>query len=162
MKELKFNKELEAYASAFTSFIIPNIQVNEIILFGSAARGEADENSDIDLFFNIKNKKNEKETKQIIENELEKFYKSKIAEVFLYKGIKNIIKIQVGKLDEWKLKRSIISDGRVLYGNYKELPGKLKRIVLFNIEPIKNIAKRNLVIRRIFGPDFNTAKRKIS
>lgn len=150
--ELNFNRQLIAYASAFASFIIPKINgIKEIILFGSSARGEADKESDIDLFFNIESKKHEKQIKDIIEKELKKFYTSKIAEQWTLKNIKNPIKVHVGILEEWGLKRSIISEGITLYGKYKELPENLEKFCLFNIEPIKNISKRNRIIRKLFG-----------
>ena len=154
MNNLKYNlnKELIGYVSAFVSFALPRIEgINEIILFGSVARGESDKNSDIDLFFNIEKNEDEKEIKSVIVEELKKFYKSKIAEVWFLKGIKNQINVNVGRLDEWKLKRSLISDGICLYGKYKEIPQNMKDFVLFNLEPIKNVAKRNKVIREIFG-----------
>ena len=50
MKNLNY-KELIAYASSFASFVIPKAEFDEIILFGSVARNEADKDSDIDLFF---------------------------------------------------------------------------------------------------------------
>ena len=150
MKNLK-SKELVAYASSFVSFVLPKIDVEEIILFGSVARGEAGKESDVDLFFNIKNEKTEKEIKKTIKNELEKFYKSKIAEIWGLKGIKNPIKFEVGDLNKWKLKRSIISHGIVLYGKYKELPEKTNGFVYFNLKPIKNITKRNRVLRNLLG-----------
>ena len=149
MKELKF-KNLIAYASSFVAFILPKVDVEEIILFGSVARGEAGKESDIDLFFNIKTGK-DKSIKKIIKRELEKFYKSKIAEIWNLKGIKNPINIEVGNLDKWKLKRSIISDGIVLYGRYKEMPEKTKGFTFFQLKPIKNITKRNRVLRKLFG-----------
>ena len=148
MKDLKF-KNLESYASSFVSFVLPKIDVEEIILFGSVARGEATEKSDVDLFFNTK--ENEKSIKEIISRELKKFYKSRVYETFYLKGIKNPISIEAGNLDEWKLKRSIISEGIVLYGKYKEVPEKMKGFVLFNLTPINNIAKRNNLIRQLFG-----------
>jgi predicted nucleotidyltransferase len=148
MKTLNY-KELIAYASAFVSFILPKIEIKEIILFGSIARQESGKESDIDLFFNTEEEGEEK--KAIINRELERFYKSKIAEVWFLKGVKNIINVHIGNLDEWKLKRSIISDGVLLYGKYKETPKNLKSFVLFNIEPIKNITKRNKIIRKLFG-----------
>ena len=148
MKELN-HKEIIAYAGAFVSFVLPKIDVNEIILFGSAARGEAGKESDIDLFFDVD--KNEEDIKEKIKEELKKFYKSKAAEVWFLKGIRNHISVDVGKLKEWKLKRSIISDGISLYGKYKEIPGDIKSFVFFQIEPIKDIAKRNKVIRGLFG-----------
>ena len=148
MKTLK-SKELIAYASAFVSFILPKIEVKEIILFGSVARQESGNESDIDLFFNTEEGEDEK--KAIIEMELKKFYKSKIAEIWFLKGVKNSINVNIGNLDEWKLKRSIISDGIFLYGKYKETPENLKNFTLFNIKPIKNITKRNKIIRGLFG-----------
>ena len=53
MKNLNY-KELIAYASAFVSFVMPKVDVDEIILFGSVARNEADKKSDVDLFFDLK------------------------------------------------------------------------------------------------------------
>lgn len=152
MKELKFKQELIAYASAFVSFLLPKVEgVKEIILFGSAARGEAGKESDIDLFFDVEKKEDEEKIEKIIKEELKKFYKSKIAETWILKGIKNPININVGKIEEWKLKRSIISEGISLYGKYKEIPKNMKGFVLFNMTPIKNITKRNRIIRELFG-----------
>ena len=142
-------KELISYASAFVSFILPKIEIEEIILFGSATRSEATKESDIDLFFNVK--KNEKGIKEIIKKELEKFYKSYIREQYSLRGINNPITIEVGNLDKWKLKRSIISEGILLYGKYKTIPEKLKGYVQFNIMPIRDITKRNRIIRKLFG-----------
>src|SRR3989344_7001985 len=124
MKDLNY-KDLIGYATSFVAMVLPKIEVDEIILFGSVARQEADKTSDIDLFFNIREKTKERITSDKIKDELEKFYKSKIAEIWHLKGINNQIKVQVGKLDEWKLKRSIISEGLVLYGKYKDVPEKM-------------------------------------
>jgi len=154
MKNLKYNldKELIAYASAFVSFVIPKLNnISEIVLFGSVARGESDKDSDVDLFFNLEIKEDEKKVERVIKEELKRFYKSKIAEIWFSKGIKNEISIKVGELNKWKLKRSVISDGICLYGRYKETPENMKDFVLFNIEPIKNITNRNKIIREIFG-----------
>lgn len=161
MKTLNYERRnLIAYAQSFVSFILPKIEVDEIILFGSAVRGEADEKSDIDLFFSISSKKeNEEKIKKEINEQLERFYKSKIYEIWELKGIKNNISINAGNLDDWKLKRSIIAEGIVLYGKYKELPEKLTHYTQFIIKPIKNIAKRNKMVRSLFGrkeKDYST------
>jgi len=145
----KENTDLIAYASAFVSFVLPKIEVKEIILFGSVARGEAEKGSDIDLFFDVDGK--EEETKRILSFELGKFNKSKIAEVWSLKGIENSMSLNIGKLEEWKLKRSIISEGITLYGKHRELPEKLRAFAFFNIEPIKVIKRRNRLIRKLFG-----------
>ena len=155
MKDKKYN-ELIAYASSFVSFILPRIEVDEIILFGSTARREAAKESDIDLFFNVKNE--EDKIKKLIKQELGKFYKSNIHESWNFKGIKNEFNIEVGNLDQWKLKRSIVSDGIVLYGKYKTMPEKLRGFILFTLKPIKNIAKRNKIIRHLFGREEKNYK----
>lgn len=141
--------DCESYALSFVSFVLPKLQeIDEIILFGSSARDEADEKSDIDLFFNTKDKDNEK----IIKSELGKFYRSKLFETFSQRGIKNLINFNVGDLSKWSLKRSIVSEGIVLYSrNYKSAPEKMNGFVFFNISPVKDIAKRNKVIRWLFG-----------
>ena len=148
-----------AYAMAFVSFIFPKIDgVKEIILFGSGSRGELSRESDIDLFFDIEGD-NEDNLKELIDKEISKFYRSKIGEVWSLKEIKNPIKVNFGKLDEWKLKRSIISDGISLYSKYKEVPKNMNAYSQFVIEPIKNISKRNKIIRELFGrkeKKFNT------
>lgn len=150
MKNLKF--ELISYAEAFVSFVLSKIpEIKEIILFGSVARGEAGKESDIDLFFNVGGKRDEEKIEKITKYELGRFYKSKIAETWFLRGIKNEININVGRLEEWKLKRSIISDGIVLFGKYKEEPKGMKSYAYFEIEAIKDIAKRNKIIRKLFG-----------
>lgn len=152
MKDLKFGNEFIAYASAFVAFVLPKLGgIKEIILFGSAARGEADKQSDIDLFFDVERKEDAEKTEEILKKEANRFDKSKIAELWFLKGIKNDIKAKVGILDEWELKRSIISEGIVLYGKYKVMPKKLRQLTLFVFEPIKDISKRNRITRLLFG-----------
>src|SRR3989344_9245511 len=143
------SKELIAYATAFVSFVLPKIEADEIILFGSVARKEATEKSDIDLFFNIK--KDGKKIKKALKQEISKFHKTKIYDVFQQKGSVLPINIEVGNLDKWKLKRSIMSSGIVLYGRYKSIPEITKQFTYFSIKPIKDIAKRNKLIRKLFG-----------
>ncbi len=152
MKDLKFNKELLGYAVSFVGFALPKLMnIKEVFLFGSVARAEADGKSDVDLFFNILSKTTEKNIEKEIKDILEDFYKSKIAEIWRLKGITNELKINVGILEEWKLKRSIISEGIVLYGKYKSVPEKMQGYTIFNLVPIKNITKRNNIIRKLFG-----------
>lgn len=152
---LKLNKtDLISYASAFVSFILKSLRdfnIKEIILFGSIARGDFDKKSDIDIFINIQNDRDSNKINKIIDIQLNKFYKSKIRGVWLNKGIYNEFKVKVGVLDKWKLKRSIIADGIILFGRYKAYPKEIKHYYLFTFQPIKDVTKRNRVIRKIFG-----------
>ena len=128
---------------------MPKIEVEEIFLFGSVARREATKESDVDLFFNLKTK--EKEIEKKIKEQLAKFYKSSIYEKFSLNGIENHISIKVGNLEKWKLKRSIISEGIILYGKYKNTPEDIKGYALFVLKPIRDITKRNKIMRKLFG-----------
>lgn len=145
----------KAYASAFVSFLLEDLSsldINEVILFGSAAREETDKESDIDIFIDIINEKREKAVEAEVKNSLRRFYKSQIYEQWKLKGVKRDIQAHVGVLDKWALKRSIISNGITLYGRYKELPkGGLEQYTLFVFEPIADVTKRNRVIRMLFG-----------
>ena len=144
--------ELIAYAASFVSFALDRIKtpVKEIILFGSVARGDFDSGSDLDLFFNIP-KQN-----QSLENELriikQKFFNSSIGESWKNKGITNTIAVKVGILNQWKLRGSIVSEGIILYGKYRnELKGE--GYFLISFQPIKNVTIRNRVIREFYGRD---------
>ena len=147
--------ELIAYAYDFLSYlalqsIFKDHHINKIMIYGSVARGDFDEESDVDLFFDVLN---EKEI-TIIEKQLKviekKFYGSKVFGLWEKKGIENEIKVKVGVLDKWRLRRSVVSDGIVLYGKYKaEIKGEGFLMVVF--EPVKDVTKRNRLIRRLFG-----------
>ena len=111
----------KAYISYFVSYLLNNLKrtenIREVVLFGSAARDEATKESDIDLFINLK--KEDKKLNKEIDKVLEEFYKSREALLFKTKKIENKINIIVGKINEWpELKRSIESEGIVLYGQY--------------------------------------------
>lgn len=144
--------DLVAYAQTFVSFAISKIDypIKEVILFGSAARGEATAESDIDLFISIQNEKDVKKIENEIKKIENKFYKSQQYEQWRLKGIKNPFAVKIGFLEKWALKRSLISDGVVLYGKYREIP-QSQAFILISFEPIKNIAQRNRIIRAFFG-----------
>jgi predicted nucleotidyltransferase len=150
---LKLNKsELISYILSCISFILKDIEglVHQIILFGSIARGTFDKNSDIDIFFDV-DKENIKKVDNLIKKGIIKFYKSRLYETWKLKGINNSFSTKVGVLDTWKLKRSILSDGIILYGRYKEFPKETKHYILIIHKPIKDITKRNKIIRKIIG-----------
>jgi len=144
---MKQNK-LISLALNFASFLVDKINLDSIILFGSVAQNNFDNESDIDIFIET-NKKNEEK----IKNFLDLYKKTEEYEKFKLEGIKNEISLKIGKLDEWKdLKRSIISGGIVLYGNYKGKPEKLNHKIIFilNVENIKR-AEKIKIWRKIYG-----------
>lgn len=153
MLKLK-NKILLAYSIDFISFLIERIDINyikRIILFGSIAREEASNESDVDLFIDIiGNKKSVEIEIKKIKNE---FLKSKkYQNYWLLKGIKNEIKPIIGRLEDWKeLRNSIISNGIMLYGKFEEMPNKAVHKTLLAWENIKPESKRVLLSKRLFG-----------
>ena len=120
------------------------------MLFGSAAKGEAGEESDIDIFIETikKTKKFEEEIKKI-ENS---FYTSREASLFRAKGIDNKFSIKIGKLSEWKeLYKSIASTGIILYGPYeaREMHSGARHFIIIFWEKIgKN---RGAFLNKLYG-----------
>lgn len=157
------NYKLIAYAQDFASFLLETLneksdKITNIILFGSAARGEADKKSDIDLFIDgqIDNKLEDK-----INQIKEQFYESvKIKKYWHFLGIKNKINLSIGKLKKWgDLQRSVIANGIVLYGKYSGEP-KLKSYYLFIISPGKDRNKNIIVWRKLYGYIQKIGKKK--
>jgi len=147
---------IKAYASYFASYLINNFKkienISNIILFGSAAKGEAKKSSDIDFFIEVK--RNSKGFEKEIINLVNDFYKSREALIFKTKGIDNKINVVVGKLEDWTdLKKSIESTGVVLYGNYIASDVKGKKYVIFFWDKIgKN---RGAFLNKIYGFNSN-------
>ncbi len=142
--------ELISYTLDFVSYLISKTnKINRIILHGSVAREDFDEESDIDLFIDTK-EKIEKKVNKILEN----YYKTKKFKQWELKGIENPFSFIIGNLEneEWKsLKRSIINTGIVLYGKYKAEAEKINQYTLFSFENIKPDKKRIAIFRKLFG-----------
>lgn len=142
--------EYVSYAIDFASYLIGKMNgIDGIILHGSIAREDFDEESDIDLFIDTE-QKNEKKIKSILES----YYKTKKFKEWELKGIKKEISIIVGRLDdeEWKdLKRAIISTGISLYSKYKSEVEKINQYTLISFENIKPNKKRIAIYRKLFG-----------
>ena len=129
--------KLISYAMEFSSFLVRNCEVDKIVLYGSVARGDFGEGSDIDLFVEADGK-NERKIHRLIQD----FYKTEVARNSKLKGIENNISVIVGRLGskEWKdLNRAILNSGIVLYGKYKSNVEKSDSYSLFVFENIKYI-----------------------
>lgn len=149
--------ELIALSMEYASYLMRKaIDVESIIIFGSVARGDFDKESDIDIFVNIRNSR--KVDKDIIRKATNEFYGTKAFEKWKMLGIKNYFSVIVGNIDsnEWAdLRRSIMTDGIVLYGKYLASPKKMRHYVLISYESVKNDKKRVNLHRKLFGYVLN-------
>ena len=153
--------DLIGYAHAYLSFVLPRLKtpVKEIILFGSVARGDFGSESDVDLFFNGITEDEAKKLERELRTLQRLFAASKIQELWKQKGITNAIAVKAGVLEHWELKGSLLADGLMLHGKYV---GKIagEGHMLFSLPAIKNLAKRNKIVRALFGREEKTFKKK--
>lgn len=147
--------QLISYAMEFSSFLVENTdKINKIILYGSVVKGDFNEDSDIDLFIEILDKKDEKKIKKIEE----RFYKTNLYQRWKLKGLSNELSLIIGKISdkEWEnLKRAMLNTGIMLYGKYKGNVPKTYQYTIFVFENIKPASKRVSVHRKIFGFKVN-------
>lgn len=143
--------EIISYAMDFASYLVSRVGgINRIILYGSAARGDFDEESDIDIFLDVSDAR----VKNRIKNMTENYYATSKFREWKLKGIENNFSVIAGNLEsnEWRdLKRAIMNTGIVLYGKYKAEAEKIFQYVIFSIENIKPEKKRVAVYRKLFG-----------
>ena len=159
-------KEIIAYVYDFLSMIFENEikeKIKEIILFGSVAKESFDKKSDIDLFFDIKDKKDEEEAEEKLKSILKSF-EVKAEKTWALKKIKFPIRFVVGSLKDetWRnLRDEIISSGILLYGQYKEMPEKLNHNYLFYYS-LSNLSRKNKmrIIRKMFGYSLKREKKE--
>lgn len=122
------------------------------------ARGDFNEKSDIDVFLET-GRADVERIERSCKRSLRKFCGSKEFEKFRLRGIKNEIKPIVGVLEEWKsLEESVKKDSVVLFSVSTLRRGEKNFLVV--IEPIKDVKKRNKVIRYLFGRKEKIFKKK--
>ncbi len=152
--------ELIGYASDFVSFLIENLKKEEIekikriILFGSVARKEASKDSDIDIFIDIivKTKKYRKKIEGRIKEIKKDFSESmKFQKYWKLQNINNDINIIIGKLEEWKLKDSMVGSSIVLYSSFSQRIGEGENKIILRWLPIKNNSHRVMINKKLFG-----------
>ncbi len=161
------NSKTISYVYDFISMVFEDKtikeKIKEIILFGSVAKKSDDQKSDVDLFFNIKDR-NEADS---IEDGLKKVLKSfevKAEKTWNLKGVKKPINFIVGSLEDetWEnLREEIISSGITLYGPYKEMPKNTEHHFLFYYS-LKNLNRKNKMkfIRNMFGYALKKEKKE--
>jgi predicted nucleotidyltransferase len=146
---------LISFAIDFTSFLLQKIKIKEeisnVILFGSAAREEADASSDVDIFVDVS--KESIKTESEIKKRLDEFVaSSKYKNYWKLIGVENNIKLIVGKLERWKeLRPAVIANGIILYGKFKPEIKEGKHKTFFIWENIKPNSKRVSLNKQLFG-----------
>lgn len=147
------NRELHiSYAQAFVSFLFrtPGLdagKIRSVYLFGSVARGDFDESSDVDVFLDTG--KDEKDILKFSGIALKNFYRSEECRKFRLLGIANRISVKCGNVRRWKLLGSVKSEGIVLYS--ASTSPFFRKYFLLEIKTIKNVARRNRIVRRLSG-----------
>lgn len=149
------NYKLVSYAMDFASFLVQKTKntanINNIILFGSVARGDEEKTSDIDLFIEVIHEGAgiEKEIKECLDSFL---CSAKYKNYWKLLGIVNEIRLVIGRLDKWpELKASIIANGLLLYGKFMPEIKEGRHLVFFIWENVKPNSRRVLLNKKIFG-----------
>lgn len=142
-----------SYTEAFISFLFrtPGIKadyIKSVHLFGSVARGDFDEDSDVDIFINT-DKVHEKEILKFSRIALRNFYKSSEYEKLRLLGVKNPISVKCGDISRWALFESIKFESVVLYSS--TMFPLFKKYFLLELKPIKGTTKRNRIVRKLGG-----------
>jgi len=136
--------------------------VKKIILFGSFATGDFDEESDIDIFIEFPKGTDLKKIGNLVKNSEKRFY-SVSSRKWELMGINFPVSSILGNLEDqkWKeLKEEIISTGITLYGKFEELPKNLKHYHLFNYTLTRlEQGKKMKFLRTLFGYTVKTGKK---
>jgi len=136
------NIEILSYARYAVAYLLSSLSLKElknishVILFGSVARLTANEESDVDIFFDVSaSNKQQQRLKSKLNKLSEYFYLTNIALEYKSKGIDNELSIKVGALKEWEsLSHSISSHGILLHGKYLKAPTGLKAYTVLSWE----------------------------
>lgn len=155
------NKEiLIAYVYSYLSYLCreENVKskIKKIYLFGSVARNDFDEESDIDIFIDV-NSEDEVIVNKSSQKALGKFLNIE-SEKWRQRSIEKKINLKVGVLKEWELKSSIEKEGIVLYASAYSSGGR--KFLLFSYGPIVSSKQRVKIGRLLFGRGEATFKSK--
>lgn len=155
-KLIKPSKQISfavAYVENALSFLfldpVPLSYIRTVYLYGSAARGELTESSDIDVFIDCTPEK-EKDVEGAAKAAFSRFIFSQDYEKWKRLGFYFPFSIQVGDFQSWELRDSIFADGILLYSrNASSISGV--RSLLFILDLPKSKKKYLHFIRAFFG-----------
>lgn len=154
---VRTRSELIAYAADFVSFFIQRLSgreldtLREVILFGSVVRGEADPESDIDIFLDTSTPRTLEAKARKLLGEFEASIK--VSRYWKLLSISPPISVKVGELARWTaLHPSMLKDGRVLYGAYRGLvPSLGKALALISWKDVTSLTARTNLYRSLHG-----------
>jgi predicted nucleotidyltransferase len=144
-----------SYVFDFLSTLFEKEEVSEkisrVLLYGSVARGNFTKDSDIDLFFEVKNVKDE----NLNLASYIRAFEVNSRKTWGLKGISLPIKCIVGRLDDevWaNLREEMIGYSIQLYGGFEALPDNLEQYVLFTYS-MQNLGKNTQMkfLRKLLG-----------
>jgi predicted nucleotidyltransferase len=146
--------ELVSYAMDFVSFLMQNLtgfeKVKSVILFGSVSRGEATKKSDVDIFVDVFS--GDKVLEKRINKIKNDFFDSrKFKDYWNLFGVKNEINVLVGKLNEWKLKDSMLGSSIILYEKYSPKLDEGKNKVILYWDVVRDNSKRVMLNKKLIG-----------
>ncbi len=121
--------------------------IKAVYLFGSVARNDFDEDSDIDVFVDA-DKKDVENLEKLCSHTLGKFLKNE-GEKYRLRGLDNKISIKVGELSKWDLKSSVDAEGITLFSRAGK--ASYNRMTIFSFSPIKSPKDRIRIVRKLFG-----------
>lgn len=155
-----------AYIYDFVSFLFEKDlkkEIKNIIVYGSVASGEFDEQSDIDIFIDIWDKSYRPVIEKKVKEQLNKF-EELAARIWHPRGINNRFSIIVDSLDspKWEaLKHDIISNGLLVYGKFELLPEKMQHKILltFSLNKLPQ-SKKMKFIRELYGYELKKEDKK--
>ena len=131
--------------------IFPHIR--KIILYGSVARGDFSDDSDIDLFIDTTILKLEPKIKQ----ELRKF-EARAEKTWALRGSLFPFKIIIDNIDHprWKgLRQEMISYGKTVYGPFESLPQQHRLLMTYSLQQ-KSQPEKMAFLRHLYG--YNSKK----
>jgi len=145
-----------AYAADFVSYLLQKLTsdelaaVEQIVLFGSAARAEATAESDVDLL--VQTSSREPLRKRIIKLVEDFEASARVRDHWKMLGVRLPLSVKVGQPTDWDVVPAAIAEhGRVLYGPYRPQAGRGRSGAVFCWENITSPRVRVNLFRNLFG-----------